>query len=144
MSVQLEFKEENGTFYLYDRGRMISGYRDLVFCFDYELGTLQKFGERIHVEDWHAKATKKLLQAGFHDHARELIIVGLNEFAGHKWEIDDINRFINTSGYIKTWFDRMVEEASKMEEQPEVIDLSEDDLKHNQVLSSSMKRLSFS
>lgn len=94
----LHFRCEHGTLYLYRGDTMVTGYRELAFCFDADDGTRHKFGERDLVEQWHARTTQRFRDGGFAELADSLIVVSTD-----RWDLETINRFLDTTGYIGVW-----------------------------------------
>jgi len=106
----MRFEERHGTIYLIDEfDNIIRGYQKLVFCFDTETGTLHKFGEKEVVAKWFHKTVQKLTSAGMNNEAKALVILDSDQC----WDPEVINRFLNTSGYIGTWWSK--QEMKKLE-----------------------------
>ena len=95
------FRIQHGTIYLFDGDEMITGYRRLAFAVAVDDPTaivMQKYGEEEQVQEWHSNAVKKYAAARM-AHLTPRIIV----FAHDNWDLHDINRFINNTGFIGSW-----------------------------------------
>lgn len=123
------FTSNNGQLSLYDGSEKVATYRNPAFCFDKDSGTLLKYGEAEDVENWMHEAVLKLNEVADPVMVRQINdvlssayfepIVDVDDVAAQLaaamtvvqsdvWETDTINRFIQCTGYIKVWYDRMI------------------------------------
>ena len=102
------FVLENGTIYLYDGEEMITGYRRLAFGVDFsrDTGYLMKYGEEERIKEWHADAVAKLVPVAPEWAARLVVLCQDN------WQIEEIDKFINNSGYIGRWISKNLPELN--------------------------------
>lgn len=112
MSTQLKFKNLHGTVVLYeidDKGseKVLSGFADLGFCFDKD-GVLLKYGEADKVEAYYKEVRELYNTNGFTDMANDLVFV-----SSDKWPVEEIDKFINITGYIGLWYKREMEKAKQ-------------------------------
>lgn len=96
------FRLNDGTLYLFDGDEMITAYRRLAFVVDVsepDCCILMKYGEEERLLDWQRNAAPAM--RGF---ARLITVCQDN------WQIEEINKFINNTGYIGNWIKRNIPE----------------------------------
>lgn len=123
------FTSNNGQLSMYDGAEKLAEYHKLAFCFDKDSGTLLKYGEAEDVEKWMHEAVLKLTKGvdpsmvnqmndvlrstQFEpvvdvDDAAAQMAAAMTVIHSDAWELDTVNRFIQCTGYIKVWYDRMI------------------------------------
>jgi len=94
----LRYEKKFGSYYLLDDRdniRLMTDEIAIVYSIDEDgMSVLHKHGSKKIVEAWFNNKISKLFEAGLNDLANEFRIV-FGEF-----EVDDLNKIINTSGYI--------------------------------------------
>jgi hypothetical protein len=98
-----KFQKTNGE-YIFSIDTEIYRTRTLSFCFDEECGTLLKHGPPDRVRDYANALRTHLVKEGLVDMGSAITVV-----ESDKWELDDINRFVNCSGSIKAWWSSIVQ-----------------------------------
>ena len=97
------FRLQHGTIYLFDGVEMITGYRRLAFGVDLsdpDSGTMMKYGEEEMVQAWHKETVDKLTKVD------PRWAKGICVIAQDNWPIEEIDKFINNTGYIGSWIKR--------------------------------------
>lgn len=110
LPTQLKFKNLHGTVVLYEvsedgEEHVLSGFASLGFCFDKD-GVLLKYGEADKIEAYYKEVRELYKLNGLEDMANDLIFV-----SSDKWPVEEIDKFINNTGYIGLWYKREMEKA---------------------------------
>lgn len=74
---------------------------EIAIAFDRQSGTLHMHGEPEMVEKWLKNAKQRFQAAGFNDMANDLMIIS------GRFELDDLNRCLSTTGYIGRLYERI-------------------------------------
>ena len=102
------YSYENGEYVMFyrDNGDVLCRIEEVAIAFSKEsfdggMWTLHKHGSKEAVQRWYDNVTKKYREAGLDDIADEMVmIVG-------KFPVDELNRTIETSGYIKKMIEKL-------------------------------------
>lgn len=91
---------ENGEYILFysDNGEVVCHMDEVALALSKDepkMWTLHKHGSRENVQNWYDKIVKRYRAAGLHDIADEMVMI-----AG-KFPVDELNRCIESSGYIR-------------------------------------------
>lgn len=90
---------ENGEYLLTDGDDILYRYEEIAIAFskdDEGMWTMHKHGSEKHVREWFNKVTKLYRDAGHNDIADDIVMIS------GKFPVEEINRCIDTPGYIKT------------------------------------------
>lgn len=77
----------------YFDGELLFSTTEPAIAFDQECYVLHKHGDSVKIFDWYSKSKAIFLQAGIH----------ISVIASAKWDLEELNRCINSSGYTKTF-----------------------------------------
>lgn len=80
--------------------------KSLAFCFDSVDGTLIKHGDEQRVSEYAKVMRKAFVQSGNADFGASLTVVSSSE-----WDIDLVNRFVDCTGSISSWWNKRPVEA---------------------------------
>ena len=90
---------KDGDDYVFELESELYRTKALAFCFDADDGTLIKHGDEQRICDYAKTMRKKLVQSGNADIGAALTVV-----ASQEWDIDLINRFLDCTGSILSWW----------------------------------------
>jgi len=96
---------EDGTYFLTDEetGAILSGMDEVSIAFEKgpEMWTLFKHGRKDLVQKWYSGIHIKLMQNDLKDMAENLIVIS------GKFPVDELNRCLDTTGYIKKMIEKL-------------------------------------
>src|SRR5258708_7602257 len=72
--------------------------REVSICVSLESGTMFKHGQPESVNEWHQKAIQKYLDGGLDRISSGLVVV-----TSDRWDIEELNNFLDISGYFNAW-----------------------------------------
>lgn len=99
---------EDGEYLLKDGDETLYRSDEIAIAFSKDkegMWTLHKHGSKEHVQEWFDKITKIYRQAGHNDIADEMVMIS------GKFPIEEVNKCINTSGYVKIMYEKLGLEA---------------------------------
>lgn len=100
-----KFQKTNGE-YIFSINTEIYRTKTLAFCFDEECGTLLRHGPPDRVRDFAKTLRTQLVKADLTNIGAAITVV-----ESDRWDLDDINRFVNCSSSIKTWWSSVTPQA---------------------------------
>jgi hypothetical protein len=100
-----KYRLDGGRYLLLDDSDIIAGMDEVAIAYDTESGTLLKHGSPDKVREWHRKSIQRYLDTGV-EQLFSTVVVWIARF-----DIEDLNRCLLISGYIKVLAEKAAKKA---------------------------------